>query len=266
MLGHRALVPMTMGRVGPTLQPAIRLGGFEPPVTAALRPMPVIAIPEARPALRLEFVLLTVPLAVLAVLAMLPGLLGPSLDAAVFSVVGERLANGELPYAQVFDHKPPGLYLLIGLGEMLGGPLGAWRVSWLLSAAAAALTGVLVADTLRLIGWRRLAWLCGGLCTALLASFPLALGGGLGETVAVLPAAAAVRLGAVGSVGPARSFAIGALAAAAAAISLQAVPVLFAVLVIAALSSDRGRRQITDRILGDGLDRAWEPPASCRRW
>ena len=200
MLGTRAFVPMTSARAEPTLQPAIRLGGLTPPVTAALRPMPVIAIPEARPALRLEFVLLAIPLAALAVLALLPGLLGPSLDAAVFSVVGERLATGELPYAQVFDHKPPGLYLLIGLGDLLGGPLGAWRVSWLISAAAAALTGVLVADTLRLLGWRRLAWLCGGLCTALLASFPLALGGGLGETVAVLPAAAAVRLGAAGSI------------------------------------------------------------------
>ncbi len=164
--------------------------------------------------------------------------------------LAQRLANGELPYAQVFDHKPPGLYLLIGLGDLLGGPLGAWRVSWLISAAAAALTGVLVADTLRLLGWRRLAWLCGGLCTALLASFPLALGGGLGETVAVLPAAAAVRLGAAGSVGSRRSFAIGALAAAAAAISLQAVPALFAVLVMAALNSDRGRRAAAERILG----------------
>ena len=250
MLGTRAFVPMTSGRAEATLQPAIRLGGLQPPVTAALRPMPVIAIPEARPALRLEFVLLTIPLAVLAVLALLPGLLGPSLDAAVFSVVGQRLANGELPYAQVFDHKPPGLYLLIGLGDLLGGPLGAWRVSWLISVAAAALTGVLVADTLRLLGWRRLAWLCGGLCTALLASFPLALGGGLGETVAVLPAAAAVRLGAAGSVGSRRSFAIGALAAGAAAISLQAVPALFAVLVIAALNSDRGRRAAAERTLG----------------
>jgi hypothetical protein len=170
-------------------------------MTAALRPPPVIAIPETRSTLRLEFVLLAVPLALLAVVALLPGLIAPSLDAAVFTLVGERLAAGEIPYVQVFDHKPPGLYLLIGLGQWMTGQLGAWHVSWLLSAGAAALTGVLVADTLRVIGWRRLAWLCGGLCTAILASFPLALGGGLGETVAVLPAMIAVRLLAVGDIG-----------------------------------------------------------------
>lgn len=203
--------------------------------------------------LRLEFVLLAVPLALLAVLALLPGLLGPSLDAAVFSLVGDRLAAGELPYAQVFDHKPPGLYLLIGLGDVVGGPLGAWRISWLLSAAAATVTGLLVADTLRMQGWRRLAWLSGGLSTALLASFPLALGGGMGETVAVVPATAALRLAAVGATGSARSFAVGALAAAAAAISLQAVPVTAAVLIVAALHARHGGRSRVER----GLGTAW---------
>src|SRR5262245_50960881 len=112
MLGTRAFVPMTSGTAKPMFDAANRSGGQWPPVTAALRPMPVIVIPEARRSLRLEFVLLTVPLSLLAVVALLPGLIGPSLDAAVFSVVGERLAAGDVPYAQVFDHKPPGLYLL----------------------------------------------------------------------------------------------------------------------------------------------------------
>jgi hypothetical protein len=218
-------------------------------MTAALRPPPVIAIPETRSSLRLEFVLLAVPLALLAVVALLPGLIAPSLDAAVFTLVGERLAAGEIPYVQVFDHKPPGLYLLIGLGQWMTGPLGAWHVSWLLSAAGAALTGVLVADTLRVLGWRRLAWLCGGLCTAILASFPLALGGGLGETVAVLPAVLAVRLLVMGDVSSPRAFAVGALAAAAAAISLQAFPATIAIIVLAAWRGDDDQRAINERIL-----------------
>ena len=138
------------------------------------------------------------PVIVLAVIALLPGLLAPSLDAAVFSLIGDRISVGQLPYVQLFDHKPPGMYFLIAGGQLLSGTLGAWKVSWILSVASVALTGTLVADTLRSLGWRRLAWAAGALCVAELASFPLALGGGLGETVAVLPAVAAVRTGLIG--------------------------------------------------------------------
>ncbi|HET7521608.1 MAG TPA: hypothetical protein VFK61_08750, partial [Candidatus Limnocylindria bacterium] len=109
----------------------------------------------ARP--RVEYLLFGMPVAVLAVAALLPGLLAPSLDAAVFSLIGERLSLGQLPYAQLFDHKPPGMYLLIAGGQLLNGTLGAWKVSWILSVVSVALTGTLVAGTLRALGWRRLA-------------------------------------------------------------------------------------------------------------
>ena len=226
MLGTRAFVPMTSGRAEATLQPAIRLGGLQPPVTAALRPMPVIAIPEARPALRLEFVLLTSRWRCWRCLRSCPACWARRWMRRCSAWLGRGSRTESFRTRRSSITSRPGCTCSSAWATCSAGPLGAWRVSWLISAAAAALTGVLVADTLRLLGWRRLAWLCGGLCTALLASFPLALGGGLGETVAVLPAAAAVRLGAAGSVGSRRSFAIGALAAGAAAISLQAVPAL----------------------------------------
>jgi hypothetical protein len=99
-----------------------------------------------------------------------------------------------------------------------------------------------VADTLRALGWRRLAWATGALCVAELASFPLALGGGLGETVAVFPAVAAVRIGLIGSSRIRTWLAAGALAAVAAAISLQAAPAFVALVVAATLRGDHAAR------------------------
>jgi hypothetical protein len=186
------------------------------------------------------------PVIVLAVVALLPGLLAPSLDAAVFSLIGDRISVGQLPYVQLFDHKPPGMYFLIAGGQLLSGTLGAWKVSWILSVASVALTGTLVADTLRSLGWRRLAWAAGALCVAELASFPLALGGGLGETVAVLPAVAAVRTGLIGQARGRTWLMAGMLAAIASAISLQAAPALLALIAAAMV---RSREQRTPRLL-----------------
>lgn len=199
------------------------------------------------------------PVAILAVAALLPGLLAPSLDAAVFSLVGERLSQGQLPYAQLFDHKPPGMYLLIACGQLLNGTLGAWKVSWILSVVSLALTGTLVADTLRALGWRRLAWAAGGLCVAELGSFPLALGGGLGETIAVFPAAVAVRIGLLGSMRSGTLIAAGALAGIAAAISVQAAPALVALLVAVLLrhSSPSHHRALHGLRIVSGAAAVW---------
>ena len=181
-------------------------------------------------------------LAVICVVALLPGLIGPSLDAAVFSVVGERVAHGAIPYADVFDHKPPALYMLIALGQVLAGSIGTWNVSWVLSVASVALTGVVIADTLRHAGWRRTAWIAGGLGAAELASFPLALGGGMSETASVLPAVLALRLAVVGPPRPGRHLGAGALAGLATALSLQAVAPVLAIMVAAAVRRPDGVR------------------------
>jgi hypothetical protein len=201
-------------------------------------------------------------LAVISVVALLPGLIGPSLDAAVFSVVGERVAQGALPYADIFDHKPPALYLLIALVQLLAGSIGTWKVAWLLSVVSVAMTGVVVADTLRQVGWRRMAWLAGGLCVAELASFPLALGGGLSETACVLPAALALRIVAVGPRTPARRLSAGLLAGISTAISLQAIPAAVALIVVAATRTDGASRPWRSR----ALDALWIAAGTAAVW
>lgn len=176
------------------------------------------------------------------VVALLPGLLAPSLDAAIFALAGNRVASGDLPYASVFDHKPPGIYIINALGDLIGGGLGAWPMSWVISAIAVTVTGVVVAGTLRDLGFRLSAWVSGAACAVLLASFPLALGGGMTESVAALPAAIGFRLAAVGPASPGRRLAAGLTAGVATAISLQVLPALVAVLVVAILRREHGGR------------------------
>lgn len=182
---------------------------------------------------------------VLVVVALIPGLLGPSLDAAVFSLAGSRISTGGLPYVDVFDHKPPGIYFINALGDVLGGGIGSWATSWIISVAAITLTAVVVAGMLRQMGFRRSAWIAAAILAVELASFPLALGGGLTESVAVLPAAIAFRLVAVGPTRLSRRFVAGLMAGLATAISLQAAPLLLAVLVAGILRREDvdGRRR-----------------------
>jgi 4-amino-4-deoxy-L-arabinose transferase-like glycosyltransferase len=66
----------------------------------------------------------------------------PSRDSGVFLYIGWRILNGELPYLNVWDHKPPVIYYLDALGLSLA-PDSTWGVWWLevlfLFAAAALL-------------------------------------------------------------------------------------------------------------------------------
>jgi hypothetical protein len=192
-----------------------------------------IHLPATRSAApRLSYILFGALLTSLTVIALAPGLLGPSLDAGVYSLMGGRIASGALPYVDVWDHKPPGLYLVNALGDFISGSAGSWQVAWVISVAALVLTGVVVADTLRRLGWRRSAWIAGAGCALELASFPLARGGGLTETLAVLPAAFALRLVGVGPPTARRTLAAGLGAGIATATSLQAAPVLLAALAV----------------------------------
>ncbi|MHB0856130.1 MAG: hypothetical protein ACYC5M_01000 [Anaerolineae bacterium] len=54
----------------------------------------------------------------------------PSRDAGVFLYLGQRMLAGDLPYLDMWDHKPPGIYLLNALGLWLGrgSPVGVWAV------------------------------------------------------------------------------------------------------------------------------------------
>jgi hypothetical protein len=164
------------------------------------------------------------------VMALAPGLLGPSFDGGLYALTGGRIAAGAVPYVDVWSEKPPGIYLINAMGALLAGSESVWQAAWVISVAVVVLTSVVVADTLRAIGWRRGAWIAGASCALLLASFPLARGGGLTETAAVLPGAIAIRLVGVEPLTAIRTFLAGLLAGLATTISLLLAPVLVAVL------------------------------------
>lgn len=69
-----------------------------------------------------------------------PGRSGvPGTDSAVFAFTAERVLNGERLYETVWDHKGPYVYVLNGLGLLIGGLRGIWLVELLLMFASAAL-------------------------------------------------------------------------------------------------------------------------------
>ncbi len=123
-----------------------------------------------------------------AALLLSPGLwLGPGFDASVYTLAGLRIRDGYMPYTGLFDNKPPGLYLLNAFGQMLLPWLDPWLVAWMLSLVFTA-CAILVVDRLLC---RRLsplaAFLVSLVCLVGMASYPIALGGGLTETFAILP-------------------------------------------------------------------------------
>lgn len=123
-----------------------------------------------------------------AALLLSPGLwLGPGFDASVYTLAGLRIRDGYMPYTDLFDNKPPGLYLLNAFGQMLLPWLDPWLVAWILSLMFTACAVLVVNRLLR----RRLspvaAFLASLVCLVGVASYPIALGGGLTETFAILP-------------------------------------------------------------------------------
>ena len=180
-------------------------------------------------------------LVALGALLLSPGLwLGPSLDASVFVLSGMRIRAGFVPYADLWDHKPPGSYLLNALGQGILPWLDPWLVAWLFTAIA---TGAAIVVFERMLRSRLSAlgayfWSVVGL--VLIASFPVALGGGLTESLAILPLL--VVLSAVARPVPAPSLrlsaASGLMLAVACLISLQAVPPAAVLFVAVAVRRD----------------------------
>src|ERR1035437_5469332 len=77
-----------------------------------------------------------------------PGLwLGPGFDGAVYTLAGVVIRNGRPPYTDLFDNKPPGLYLLNAIGQTVMPWFDPWVVSWLLTFVFTA-AAVLVVDRL----------------------------------------------------------------------------------------------------------------------
>jgi hypothetical protein len=122
------------------------------------------------------------PIGAFVLLLMLPGLLfGPGQDQGIFMVIGRGFLHGQTPYLDLWDHKPPVIYLISALADLMPGDGWVWL--WIFSIAAVTATGYLV--------WLMTNRVTAVIATVLLASYPATQGGGMTETFATLAAAAA---------------------------------------------------------------------------
>ncbi len=180
-------------------------------------------------------VLLTIALAIL--MPNHPGGRVPAEDAGVFFYAAQRVLDGGAPYRDVWDHKPPGVYLVDALGLFLGGALGVWILQ-LVTVAVAALAGWLAlravfGDAPALVG--SIAWLVAA---------PRLFLEDARQTSFVELYALPLQFGALallGSGGPARSraLAIGALGGAAFLLKPTLVGVWIAIVIVMALARRR---------------------------
>lgn len=171
-----------------------------------------------------------------------PGLMvGPSFDAAVFSVIGLEVTHGAMPYQDVWDHKPPLTYLFNAAGHLLGSPNEAWSFIWLLTMLSTSLAAVVVTHTVERSGLGRWPARVAGLMVAAAGgTYFLALGGGMTESLVLLPLAGATLIAAdTTSRRPHRHFMAGLLVGVALAITPQAAAAGCGVLVLSARSSRR---------------------------
>lgn len=70
----------------------------------------------------------------------------PSEDAGVFFYVASIVVAGGVPYRDVWDHKPPAVYLIDAVGLAAAGPMGVWLLQLAAFAAAAVLSYRLMAN------------------------------------------------------------------------------------------------------------------------
>lgn len=64
----------------------------------------------------------------------------PSEDAGVFFYIANTLLSGGVPYRDVWDHKPPAVYVIDAIGLAAAGPLGVWVLQLAALAVAALLS------------------------------------------------------------------------------------------------------------------------------
>jgi hypothetical protein len=113
------------------------------------------------------------------------------IDENFYFAAAQQMAHGALPYVDVWDRKPVGLFLVYLPAAALGVPLGIWAYQ-LMALASVVLTALLIAGTAERAGWRR-----GAIPAALLYIFMLNLAGGQGGQSPIfynLPMAAAAAL------------------------------------------------------------------------
>lgn len=116
-------------------------------------------------------------------------------DEQFYLVAGARMLEGAIPYVDIFDRKPPGLFLIYAVAAALGGGSG-WSAVWayqLLAALSVAATGFVLTTTARRLGAGERAALAGGISYALL-SVVFEGGGGQSPVFFNLPMALAAML------------------------------------------------------------------------
>lgn len=96
------------------------------------------------------------------------------IDENFYFAAAQQMAQGALPYVDVWDRKPVGLFLIYLPAAALGLPLGIWAYQ-IMALASVVLTALLIARMAEQAGWRR-----GALPGALLYVFMLNLAGGQG--------------------------------------------------------------------------------------
>ncbi len=128
----------------------------------------------------------TLPIVALALANLIPGLLlGPALDAAVFLLIGKGVSHGAMPYLGYWDHKPPGVYLLNAAGQAGLPWLDPWVVDWLLTLVATVIAVVILERLLRPRVGAAIALAVALACECIVTAYPIAIGGGYTESLAL---------------------------------------------------------------------------------
>ena len=166
-----------------------------------------------------------------------PGLAeGPTLDAAVFTVVADGLRQGALPYRDLWDHKPPGIYVLFAAAQTLLPFADPWAAVWAFSVAVTAGIGIVVMFLTARLGpapsvfWALVAVFYVGV-------YPVALGGGQTEPAATLLAVLALAAATIS-----RPTLAGLLVGVGIIVSFQVAAAGFGILVAVALEAARRSR------------------------
>jgi hypothetical protein len=184
--------------------------------------------------------------------------IGPSFDAAVFAGIGDQLRAGDRLYVDAWDHKPPGSYVALALGQMALPWLSPWAVSWIVSVLATAGTGLAIAQALAALRVHR--WAAYGAAVAavaFMAQYLTALGGGLTEPMAALPASWALVLALSPGQTSARRLGAGLLLGLAILISLQAAPAVVAVVGLSLALTNSHERLRAPLALALGVALPW---------
>lgn len=139
----------------------------------------------SRSTLARDVTLAAAPAMLVATLLLARGLIdGPTLDGSVFALIGDGLLHGRTPYLDLWDHKPPGVYLVnAGAGVIL--PFAdAWTRAWLASWLSTVTALWLIAWLVRREGIQRRAIALSLLgAVPLVGAFHFVLGGGQTESV-----------------------------------------------------------------------------------